>query len=60
MTAETLRPLSNPPRSQLEEWRKQKESHEQVAVGERVDRMSKKELSERLEREGRRSEGRRG
>jgi len=41
----------------LEEWRKQKENHEQVAVGERVVRPSKKELTEQLEKERMRSEG---
>lgn len=56
-TRESLKPLSNPPRSQLEEWRKKKESHEQVAVGEKVKRPSK-ELREVLGKDGGKGEGR--
>jgi len=44
----------------LREWKKKNESHEQVAVGERVQRSSEKQIREQLERRQRESEGRRG
>lgn len=56
MTAQSLQPLSNPTKSQLEEWRKKKEGHEQVAVGEKVGRPSK-ELREQLEKDQGKGEG---
>lgn len=59
VTAENLQPLSNPTRSQLEEWRKKAERHEQVAVGEQVQRPSKNELKKQLKREEKRIEGKR-
>ncbi len=58
-TAPSPQTPSVPSQSQLEEWRKRKESHEQVAVGEKVVRPTK-ELKEQLGKDGRDTGGKKG
>jgi hypothetical protein len=55
-TAQSPQTPSVPSKSQLEEWRKRKESHEQVAVGEKVVRPTK-ELREQVGKDGGHAEG---
>lgn len=58
-TAPSLQASAVPSQSQLEEWRKRKESHEQVAVGEKVVRPTK-ELREQLGKDGGHAEEKKG
>ncbi|KAL6720288.1 hypothetical protein ACLMJK_002209 [Lecanora helva] len=52
-------PRSTTTKPQLEEWRKKKESHEQVGMGQRVQRPSQQQMKEQLEKTQRGIEGRR-
>ncbi|KAL2041816.1 hypothetical protein N7G274_005600 [Stereocaulon virgatum] len=49
LTAQNLQPLRDPPRSQLEEWRRESENHEQLAIGKQPLRPSKTQRQTRLD-----------
>ena len=52
-----MKSVSQPHRSQLQEWRKEKQSHEQVAVGETSERAKQRERGEeaRIDSEGKKA-----
>ena len=55
-TAKGISRLAGPVKPQLDEWRKMKEKHEQVAVGGKPSR-SKKQMEAMVDEFGRRIEG---
>ncbi|KAL2054486.1 hypothetical protein ABVK25_005234 [Lepraria finkii] len=57
LTAQNLQPLGKPPRSQLEQWRKQNETHEQLAVGQKPSRPSEAQRKAKLDDFERKIEG---
>ena len=57
LTAQNLQPQGNPPRSQLEQWRMQNWTHEQLAVGQKPSRPSEAQRKAQLDELQRRTEG---
>ncbi|KAK3170050.1 hypothetical protein OEA41_009435 [Lepraria neglecta] len=57
LTAQNLQPQGNPPRSQLEQWRMQNGTHEQLAVGQKPSRLSEAQRKAQLDELQRRTEG---